>query len=213
MYSKRIGQIVEATPVCDVVADIGCDHGYIGVSLLKQGKAKKVWFADISAPSLQKAKRLCEAERLSCMAEFAVCDGAELVPYADCLVIAGMGGKETIHILENCPFMPPTVVLQPMRNLPDVRKHVIKNYRIVSDRIMQDGKFYNILYLERGSDNLTADQILFGKTNLTEKSDDFKQYIALEITKTKLLLEKKADNADKAVYLDRLCAIAEELKL
>ena len=55
MYSKRIDKIVSKIPQCDILADIGCDHGYIGVSALKQGVAKKCLFSDISAPSLNKS--------------------------------------------------------------------------------------------------------------------------------------------------------------
>ena len=170
-------------------------------------------FADISAPSLEKARRLCEKEGLTDRAEFFVCDGTAGIRRADCVVIAGMGGKESIHILEECAFEPSFVVLQPMKNLPDVRKYVAGRYRIISDRIIKDGKFYNIIALEKGSDTLTEDEILFGRSNLKEPDDDFRQYIAAETAKTKKLLAENAACAAKAGYLGRLEAIAEELGL
>lgn len=213
MRSKRIDAIVAAVPRCRVAADIGCDHGYIGAALLRRGKAEKVVFADISAPSLEKARRLCEKEGLTDRAEFFVCDGTAGIRRADCVVIAGMGGKESIHILEECAFEPSFVVLQPMKNLPDVRKYVAGRYRIISDRIIKDGKFYNIIALEKGSDTLTEDEILFGRSNLKEPDDDFRQYIAAETAKTKKLLAENAACAAKAGYLGRLEAIAEELGL
>ena len=140
--SRRLKAVAALVSPGLVLADVGCDHGYIGAALLRLNKAEKVVFADISAPSLEKARRLCEKEGLTDRAEFFVCDGTAGIRRADCVVIAGMGGKESIHILEECAFEPSFVVLQPMKNLPDVRKYVAGRYRIISDRIIKDGKFY-----------------------------------------------------------------------
>ena len=47
---------------CDVLADVGCDHGQIGLGFLKEGLCKKALMIDISEPSLNKARRLCREE-------------------------------------------------------------------------------------------------------------------------------------------------------
>ena len=43
---------------CGVCADIGADHGRLSAALLQSGRAKQVLVADVSAPSLNKAKIL-----------------------------------------------------------------------------------------------------------------------------------------------------------
>ena len=213
MYSARIESIVSLLPHCEVLADIGCDHGYIGVSALLQGKAQKVLFSDISAPSLKKAQLLCERQGLCDRAEFFVGNGLETINYADCVVIAGMGGKETIDIIKNRKFTPKCFVLQPMRNLPEVREFVAKDFKIEYDKITFDKKFYNLMLIISGKDSLTQKEKIFGRTNLQEKHDDFKQYITVEIQKTKNLLNKKPDNEKMANYLKQLAEIAEELDI
>ena len=79
-----------------------------------------------------------------------------------------MGGKEIIEILENMSFKPSQIVLQPMKNLPDVRKYVEQRYFVSFDKIVFDKKFYNIISLTQGGDNLSDEEILFGKNNLKE---------------------------------------------
>ena len=46
------------------VADIGCDHGKVAVWLVKNGKANTAICADLSARSLDKARRLARANGL-----------------------------------------------------------------------------------------------------------------------------------------------------
>ena len=212
MYSKRIDKIVSKIPQCDILADIGCDHGYIGVSALEQGVAKKCLFSDISAPSLNKAKILCQKLGIDDKADFFVGDGTQKIDYADCVVIAGMGGRETIDILQNCKFTPKYFVLQPMKNLFEVREYVAKNYNILYDKITFDKKFYNLLVICPGSDNLTDMQKHFGKTNLEQKHQDFVDYIKSEIAKTKKLLNKKPDNQKMIDKLELLSSVEKELE-
>ena len=60
---------------CGVCADIGADHGRLSAALLQSGRAKQVLVADVSAPSLNKAKILLGGLGLSDRATFAVADG------------------------------------------------------------------------------------------------------------------------------------------
>ena len=212
MYSKRIDKIVSKIPQCDILADVGCDHGYIGVSALRQNIAKKCLFSDISAPSLNKAKLLCQKLGLENRADFFVGDGTQKIDYADCVVIAGMGGRETIDILQNCKFAPKYFVLQPMKNLYEVREYVAKNYHILYDKITFDKKFYNLIVLEQGQDNLDEMQKHFGKTNLLQKHDDFVNYVRCEIAKTQKLLNKKPDNQKMVDKLALLTSVEKELE-
>ena len=213
MHSARIESIVSLAPNCKILADVGCDHGYIGVSALKCGKAQKVLFSDISAPSLNKARLLCERQGLCDRAEFFVGNGLEKIEYADCVVIAGMGGKETIDIIANSHFLPEYFVLQPMRNLPEVREYAAKNFKIEYDKIICDKKFYNLMLIRQGNDSLNEKEKIFGRTNLKDKHDAFKRYVNLQIQKTKNLLNKKPDNEIILNYLKQLAEIAEELNI
>ena len=51
-------KILSYVEPCNVVADIGCDHGKIGTELLLHNYCKTCIFSDISEPSLNKARSL-----------------------------------------------------------------------------------------------------------------------------------------------------------
>ena len=55
---SRLQAALLLTQPCGVCADIGADHGRLSAALLQSGRAKQVLVADVSAPSLNKAKIL-----------------------------------------------------------------------------------------------------------------------------------------------------------
>ncbi len=54
--SKRLLCCAELVPQCDTVADVGTDHGYLGVHLLQSGKCARVIAADLREKPLESAK-------------------------------------------------------------------------------------------------------------------------------------------------------------
>ena len=53
--SKRLQRCADYIGCANRIADIGCDHGYLGISLLKNGQVKSVIAADIRPMPLQAA--------------------------------------------------------------------------------------------------------------------------------------------------------------
>ncbi|NLG24400.1 MAG: SAM-dependent methyltransferase [Clostridiales bacterium] len=97
----RLAMLAALTPACEMAADIGADHGFLGVHLLESGKCRRVQLVDISEPSLRKARRLAERRGLADRALFSVGDGlAALVEPAQAIVVAGMGGPTIAGIVE-----------------------------------------------------------------------------------------------------------------
>ncbi len=176
----RLEKIVAALPRCRVLADVGCDHGYIGIAALERGLAEKVCFIDVSASSLAKARTNCP-ERYLAAAEFICRNGIGNVT-ADVAVIAGMGGAEIISVLQNAAMKPDKLVVQPMRNVAETREFICSAYEIVSDCKFADGKYYDLITAEKrdGGSVLTELEKHFGKTNLNCPSEDFLRYIAAE---------------------------------
>ena len=97
--TDRLEKIFALIPNCDTFADIGCDHGYIANAMLKQGKAKKVIIADISAKCLEKAEQLLKESIENGSAISVVSNGFDKVPENDVSLIAGMGGEEICDII------------------------------------------------------------------------------------------------------------------
>ena len=201
--SSRLKKIVELLPTCELLADVGCDHGMVGMTALLQNKAKKVIFIDISQPSLKKAEILAKKNRLLDRTSFVVGDG--LAGHkVDCAVIAGMGGKEILKILDDAKdCLPNNLLLNPMRNVDTVRSKLIENYFIDYDQKFFDKKFYDIMLLTRGKDNLTLPQIKYGKTNLEFFCNDFCNFLQEERKKYGKILEIN-DSQEIKLYLKEL---------
>ena len=128
------------------VADIGCDHGYLGIYLLLKGIAKKIIAADINRQPLDSAYVNAYKYCVKDMMTFCLSDGARSIPHEfDTLVCAGMGADTIISILEGVPWLKADryhLVLQCQSRRPELRKYLNKNGWTISREILaKDGKF------------------------------------------------------------------------
>ena len=101
--SKRLEAVKNTVLPCDISLDIGCDHGYVSIALVKEKVAKKVICLDINEGPLQAAQRNVSEAGVSDLIELRLSDGFEKVSAddkADSVIIAGMGGRLTASILE-----------------------------------------------------------------------------------------------------------------
>ncbi len=187
--TKRLSKILSLAPVCDVLADVGCDHGKLGVAAIECKKAQKVIFTDISAPSLAKARELAKRRGVEDRCEF-FCGSGLCGKTADCAVVAGMGGKEILAILSKATELPQSLVLNPMRGAPQLRQALQKDYFFEYDQKFFDGKYYDLMLLKRGGDLLDEKQIKYGKTNLADFCQDFNNYLLSEKQKCDIILNK-----------------------
>ena len=178
---RRFNEIVSHLKDETLVADVGCDHGYISQKLLESGGAKKVVMTDISAKCLKKAQDLLSNEIANGRATAIVCDGLSGVNLPiTAVVIAGMGGEEIIKILSECLDRLPIkkVVLQPMKNADKVREFLVRGkFWLHRDYTFYDAdKYYDLIYAEKldGKSDAYSDlDIEFGRENLLVKSADF----------------------------------------
>ena len=190
--SLRLTELVNLCPNAQVYADIGCDHGYVTLELISQGKAQHVIAVDIHAKSLNKTKELLAKNNLSNKSTLIVSDGfkelsKQQLECIDCAVIAGMGGQEIIKILD--VFQPKCLILQPMKNSCDLRKYLVKKqYFIEKDYLFKEkNKFYDIISCFKGkSQQLSELQLLYGKDNF--KSSIFKEYLLIQKEKCNKIL-------------------------
>lgn len=157
---RRLEAALELLPSGTVLADIGCDHGKLCLEALKTGKATKVYACDISAPSLEKARRALAGQN----AEFVCCDGLEKVPKDFTAVsICGMGGETMLGILDGYGG-DAVLVLQPQTHAYDVRKTLTgRGYRIEKELLAYERKrYYPVMRFVRGERSLDELQLLFG---------------------------------------------------
>ena len=140
----RINRIVSQIDKCEVLMDVGCDHGKVSELVLKRSLCKRLIAVDISEKCLAKArKRLCGYDNVT----FAVGDGivsAEAEP--DFIVIAGIGGHTIRDILAAYDGNA-TLLLSPQSHAELVREHILRRgYEITADSCFEDGgKFYDLI--------------------------------------------------------------------
>lgn len=149
--SKRLQRCADYIGCANRVADIGCDHGYLGISLLKNGQVKSVIAADIRPMPLQAAKENAKRFGFDAQMEFFLSDGASAIPRDfDVMVCAGMGADTMISIIENAPWLKSTsyrLVLQCQSKTAMLRKYLNENgFSIVRESAIKDGRFlYSVM--------------------------------------------------------------------
>lgn len=128
------------------IADIGCDHGYLGIHLLKENIAASVIAADINEGPLQSAVRNADKFGVRDRISFFLSDGVKSIPRDfDTLVCAGMGGDTMISILEAAPWLKDRkyrLILQCQSRRPELRKYLYEQgFCIISETLAKDSHF------------------------------------------------------------------------
>ncbi len=189
----RIAEICACLTPAHVFADVGCDHGYMTRYMLKNNLCERAYISDISAGSLEKARTLLNAEVEAGRCIPVVADGLDGIKEpCDLVLIAGLGGEETVKILSRVP-LPKRFVLQPMKNTDKLRAFLIeRGAKILCDYTFEDGKFYDLIVGEgEGGDRYSDFEIKYGRDNLRSPSAAFCRFLAAEQGKLRARLARR----------------------
>ena len=136
----------------DRVADIGCDHGYLGIYLLQNNIASSMIEADINEGPLQSALHNAHKYGVADKMRFYLSDGVKNIPRDfDTMVCAGMGADTMMSIIHHAYewLADPKyrLILQCQSKRPDLRQWLYdKGFRINRETLAKDGKFvYSIM--------------------------------------------------------------------
>lgn len=131
------------------VADIGCDHGYVSIYLVQQQIADSCIAMDVRKGPLSGATDNIAEFGLSGRITTRLSDGltALLPGEADAIVVAGMGGKLMLRILEEGKVSDLGIkeaILQPQSDLQEFRETIRAwGFYIQDEKILLDeGKYY-----------------------------------------------------------------------
>lgn len=152
---KRLLSCADYVRAGAVFADIGTDHGYLPIFLLKAGRIERAYLSDVNEGPLSSAERNVRSEGLSRKCEFVLTDGAAalsdkgITDYAIC----GMGGELIARIIDDAPHLKRTgtrLILQPMTKQEHLRRYLAKNgFCVIGERYSFDsGKYYLTLCAE-----------------------------------------------------------------
>lgn len=139
------------------VADIGTDHGYLGIYLLQSGAARHVIACDLRKDPLENARRNAKLFGVDGEMELRLSDGLEkiLPDEVDTVVMAGMGGDLIQKILSQCPWRKREglqFILQPQSAGNVLRRWLCEDgFEIRREEPVQDGHFlYTVMELRQG---------------------------------------------------------------
>ena len=178
MISKRIRTIASMIDNDKKVIDIGCDHAFLAISLRKNGHTGEILCTDLRRGPVEKAK-----ENLALYGyddiEVIQTPGVQGITFeADVAVMAGMGYKTVSQILDddrdyfyNCE----KIIIQVNHSNDHLRRWLFANDFKITDEIMirDYKKYYEILTVENGKQDLTEDEILYGPVLLKKRSPEF----------------------------------------
>lgn len=237
--SKRMEAVVSmVSPQSFTIADVGCDHAYVSIALVRREIAKKMIAMDVRTGPLEIAKRNVIEAGLANEIDIRLGDGLEkLQPgEADAIIIAGMGGLLIKGILErgieilNSNLKRPTLILQPQSDMKEVRMFLFAHaYDIVcEDMLEEDGKYYTIIKAEPCQHNRSLDwdiksdvELEYGRYNLEHKNGILHEYLEKERAVLKQIEEKvhasikSMENAGKEIpfsTLKRLESVTYEIE-
>ncbi len=130
----------------DRVADVGCDHGYLGIYLLTNGIAASVIASDVNEGPLQSALKNGEKYGVRDRMSFYLSDGVRNIPRDfDVMVCAGMGADTMISILDSAPWLKNEnyrLILQCQSKTPMLRQYLDANgWKITEESVLRDGRF------------------------------------------------------------------------
>lgn len=197
ILSKRLSAIAMNVPHVKTAADIGTDHGYIPVYLIKNKVADRVVAADISPGSLAKARKLIAQEGLESRIEARLGSGLSVLKpgEADAIIIAGMGGMLIRDILEDgkaAADQAAALILQPMTAQDILRKWLIGHGFTIVDEVLtqEDSRFYEVIVAAPGYQE-TPEEIYYEVGyKLIEKRDPLlKSYLIKKIRHLENMME------------------------
>lgn len=205
MLSKRLDAVAGMVTPGNVIADIGTDHGYVPIYLVKNGICPKAYAMDINEGPVKIARQNIKEEGLEDKIEVIQSDGMEkLEPnMAETVVIAGMGGELIVNILKmsKVNHTVKEFVLSPHKRPDMVRRYVIEQGWYITDEkmILEAGKFYTVMKVARQNGvetNVNSEQICGNKEWVRDNTEQVcgneeQPYSNVEYLYGRVLLKEK----------------------
>ncbi len=142
---------------CRRLIDIGCDHAWVPLELLKNGHCQSILVTDLRQGPLQAAMRRAEGEGVVQGFETCLTDGLDRLDVRedDLLLISGLGGETIAGILEAHPQKarrPVRLILQPQTKEECLREALVRLGLSIREEhyVLEGDKVYLVILAEAG---------------------------------------------------------------
>ena len=225
---KRMLAIANLVDNSKVLADVGCDHAYISINLLENGKAERIIASDLREGPLNIAKDNIKLEGFEERIETRLCAG--LCGYeageVDTILISGMGGmlvkeilSESIDVVRRAD----TLILEPQSDLRVVRAYLKDiGFEIIDeDMLSEGGKYYQIMKAVKSERKMEACADIggmaeneFGPVLIKKKHPVLLEFLKKRKNHYERLLQNKSFlTSQSATNNDRIAIIENELNM
>ncbi len=196
MNNKRIEAISQLIDNDESVIDIGCDHGFLAKMLRTKGNNKLIICSDNKIGPLNNARNnLIGYDNIN----FELTDGVDNIDtVCDVCVLAGMGHNTVISIIENnenyfrnCK----KIIIQVNSVVAQMRQYLSNHkFQIIDECMVYDYKYYQIMVVKTGQQQLNELQIEFGPVLLEKKGEVFLQCYQKQLNHFQSLLSTLPEN-------------------
>lgn len=223
--SKRLELIASMVDRCSSIVDVGTDHGYIPIYLIKKGTCDRAVASDINKGPVDKAIKNVQREKLQDKIQCRLGGGLSTVRSGevDGAIIAGMGGNlirdiilEDFHVFKALDF----AILQPVQNPEVLRKFIYESGFIIIDEELcyDEGKYYEIIKIKNGNNPKTLREIDYEVSPVLAKKNHplLKEFVEYKLERYEKILDAiKEDSqlaaAKKEIVKDKIQKIEELL--
>ena len=178
----RLERVAAHVPAGARLADIGSDHGYLPVALMRRGAITTAVAGELAATPFHSAQRTVRDNGLQACISVRLANGLAALEAADeisALTICGMGGETIRDILERGKTRlsgQERLILQPNGGEQPLRQWLMDNgYSILCEEVLRENRFdYEIIVAERtGPVSYSPEQLYFGPLQMQARTPAF----------------------------------------
>lgn len=182
--SARLEAVASLVRPCERVLDIGTDHAFLPIELVRRGLCRSATASDIRPGPIAVARRNIARAGLAERIDTQVTVGLQghLVGPDDAIILSGLGGLEMIDILAILPEPCSQLILQPQKSAMELRLWLVRNhYRIDQEVLALDRqRIYAILRAVPAAPDepeLTLTEAVLGPVLLRQQPPLFRAYL------------------------------------
>ena len=180
--SLRLERVAAQVPAGARLADIGSDHAYLPVALMRRDAISTAVAGEVALTPFHAAQRTVRDNQLQSQISVRQANGLAAINASDkitAISLCGMGGETIRDILDRGQAHlsgQERLILQPNGGEQPLRQWLMENhYRILFEEVLRENRFfYEIIVAERtGPFTYSAEELYFGPLLLQSRSPMF----------------------------------------